>query len=794
MLNRATNPLASETLPRTGGPAWMPDGRLAVMFGVVAAALIVIAGRMVHVQAFLTDEYVAELTKTREKFEPIPALTGRILSAEGIELARDVRIYNVTAHYRWLEMPPDEKWLRGEALSRLDPKARKNPDRVRAEMDRVLAQRQQMWERLAASVGGVSQRDGASSQRDGASGGREAPELSDHTRTKEDSGGLRPPLADEKAFQNLIAQRAAIQQRIDRMYRDVAERLAARRAEAEQASIATSGTEAAWYERAADAVHVAFTTPPQRGTYPDLEIEEQLAYHTVLANVPHDVAVEIESHPERYPGLRIERATRREYPHGRLAPHIVGYRQPISAEELVRRRIEFPDGDPLDYEADDRVGVAGLERQYERHLRGLRGLRKLVVNRRGEVLRTEIVRQPRDGRDLELTLHAGLQAAGERLLDEALSDDEPLDEVTGKPLPVPVGGSLIALDVRTGAVLAAVSAPGFDVNDIIGHDAAVWERIQADRRKPLFSRTTHAALPPGSVFKVLTATALLQSGIIQPERDYFCQGYLNEPERYRCMVFTTHGVGHGDCDLVAALARSCNVYFFAAARRAGSSDELLDWATRFGFGQPTGIDLPGESRGHLPQPRTRTGRRATGVVDGETLGLAIGQATLTVTPLQVARMMATVANGGQLVTPHLAEAAGPTVVGGDASDTTGNSLAETVPDARPISDLSRGTLDWVRRGLRQTVEHPQGTGFKTVRMKEVAIAGKTGTAETGGGRPDHAWFAGYAPADNPRVAFVVVLEHAGSGGHAAGPVARKLVHALLDHGVLSPRAATPSAN
>lgn len=750
MLNRATNPLVSEAPPRSDrGPGWIPNGRLAVMFGVIAAALLVIAGRMVHVQAFLTDDYVAELSKTREKFEPIPALTGRILSAEGIELARDVRIYNVTAHYRWLEMPPDEKWLRGEAMSRLDSKARRNPDRVRTEMDRVLAQRQQMWERLAP---------------------------------------------DAETRKQLIAHRAAIQQRVERIYRDVAERLAARRAETEEASIATSGSDAAWYERAYDAVRVALTTPPQRGTYPDLEIDEQLAYHIVLANVSHDVAVEIESHPQRYPGLRIEHATRREYPHGRLAPHIVGYRQPISAEELTRRRIEFPDGDPLDYQSEDRVGVAGLERQYERHLRGLRGERKLVVNRRGEVLRTETVRQPRDGRDLELTLHAALQAAGERLLDETLAADEPLDEVTGKPLPVPVGGSLIALDVRTGAVLAAVSAPGFDVNDIVGHDASAWERINADRRKPLFSRTTHAALPPGSVFKVLTATALLQSGVIQPERDFFCQGYLNEPDRYRCMVFVTHRVGHGDCDLVFALARSCNVYFFAAARRAGSSDELLDWAMRFGFGQPTGIDLPGEARGHLPVPKTRTGRRAQGVVDGDTLGLAIGQATLTVTPLQVARMMAAVANGGQLVTPHLAEASGPTVVGGDASDTSGNSLAVTVPDTQPIPDLSRGTLEWVRRGLRQTVGHPQGTGFKTVRMKEVAIAGKTGTAETGGGRPDHAWFAGYVPADNPRVAFVVVLEHAGSGGHAAGPVARKLVHAMLDHGVLSLRTSTPNAN
>ncbi|MBI5759095.1 MAG: hypothetical protein HZA46_11315 [Planctomycetales bacterium] len=769
MLNRPTHSLAPAPVAKTDrGLGWRPNGRLAVLFAAMAVALLVVGGRMVHVQAFLTDEYAVEFGKTREKFEEIPALTGRILSAEGIELARDVRVYNVTAHYRWLEIPADEKWLRGEALSRLDPKARRKPDRVRDEVARLTAQRQQMWERLA--------------------------------------------VAAEVGPRDVRERRMEIQRRTERIHRDVSERLAARREERESVGVTVSDSEAAWWEQALDQVRVVLTTPPQRGTYPDLEIEEQLAYHPVLSNVSHDVAVEIESHPERYPGLRIEHGTRREYTHGRLAPHLVGYRQPIDGDEIARRQLEFPNGDPLDYQPGDRVGVAGLERQYERHLRGLRGLRKLVVNRRGEVLRTEIVRNPRDGRDLELTLHAGLQAAGERLLDETLSADEPIDEVTGKPLPVPVGGSLIALDVRTGAVLAAVSAPGFDINDIVGHDAAAWERINADSRKPLFSRVTHATLPPGSVFKVLSATALLQSGHIQPERDYFCQGFLDQPERHRCMIFSHHGVGHGNCDVVEALARSCNVYFFAAARRAGSSEPLLDWASRFEFGQPTGIDLPGELRGNLPVGRAgretfgqadRRGRETRaeqrdraerGRVDGDTLGLAIGQATLTVTPLQVARMMAAVANGGNLVTPHLAETSGPTVVSEDVTDDRGESLGVTIPDPHPIPDLSRGTLDLVRRGLRQVVEHPQGTGFKTVRMKEVAIAGKSGTAETGNLRPDHAWFAGYVPADNPRIAFVVVLEHAGSGGHAAGPVAKKLVQAMLAQGVLMPRTPGPSAN
>jgi penicillin-binding protein 2 len=212
------------------------------------------------------------------------------------------------------------------------------------------------------------------------------------------------------------------------------------------------------------------------------------------------------------------------------------------------------------------------------------------------------------------------------------------------------------------------------------------------------------------------------------------------------------------------------VYFFHAAREMGGQ-KLLETAKQFGFGQPTGVDLPDESAqgkpvGNLP------------AMPCDHLGVAIGQASLTVTPLQIVRMMTAIANGGELLTPRLARRSGSSVV----TDESQSNLLEA-PIAHPIPNLSSYALEQVRHGLEHVVAYPRGTGFKTVRMTEVAIAGKTGTAESRGGQ-DHAWFAGYVPADRPRYAFVVVLERGGSGGKMAGPLAKKLVEAMLHEGLI----------
>jgi penicillin-binding protein 2 len=453
-----------------------------------------------------------------------------------------------------------------------------------------------------------------------------------------------------------------------------------------------------------------------------------------------------------------------------------------SDEVLKRRQLDSTSTDRL----GDPIGRSGLELKYEAHLRGIRGMRRVVKNRRGETIATEELKAPQHGRDLVLTLDVEVQRRSEELLDQALNvvtppeavDEESNRDPSAQPN-CPQGGCIVAIDVNSGAILAAASAPRYDLNLLVKPNREQWDDLMQDPRKPLFSRATHMALAPGSTFKVITAAAALESGKINPNVPIPCHGYLDRPDQHRCLIYRHHKLGHGDILLPDALCRSCNVYFFTAARRMGPQ-VLSDWAGRFGIGQSTGVDLPSEGTGHLPSPDeiVRGNRRRWHPAD--TLGLAIGQADLLVTPLQMARVMAAIANGGQLVTPHFAGEAGPVAM----SDAPSFRAIFPHPDPQQIPDLHPATLAQIRNGLDMVVNHPAGTAFKSVHMKEVNIAGKTGTAESGGS--DHAWFAGYVPAEQPRVAFVVVLEHGGSGGKAAGPVAKNFVKCLLDLGLLTP--------
>lgn len=745
MLNRADNPYREDD-SRTSSD-WMlevrPATRIWVLWAVFLLPVLAIAARLAHIQAHLSDRYAADFDRTTERMEIIPSRDGRILAADGEVLAEDTEVFGLTVHYRWLEVPADPLWLRSQAMSRLDRQARRDRKRVASEEQRVLTLRAKLWDRLA-----------------------------------------RTTSLDPLSLEN---RRHEIQRRIEQIYNLVEGRQKVTRAEPNTAREAEPSPSTPW-QSVWKAVISALTTPPVREAVEPLVIREQMDYHLLLPAIPIETAVDIEAHPEVYPGTRIAVTTRRTYPKGALAAHLVGYRTPIDDESVKTRQAQFPNGDPLDYRAGDRAGRTGLERQYERQLRGLRGMRKLVFNRRGEVLRTETIREPRYGQDIVLSLSIPLQRTAEELLDDVLQNQHQ-DETNGKPLPIPPGGAIVAIDARTGAVLAAASAPGFDLRLFANHDDAAWKQVLADPRKPLFNRVTEMALPPGSVFKVLSAIAFLEDGSLDPEREFHCQGYLDKPERFRCLIYRLFGASHGDINLVDALARSCNVYFFAHARRIGAAP-ILGWGARLGFGQPTGIDLPGERGGNLPDERVGPlpREKAAGVVRGtigykprrlgpDALQLAIGQSKLTTTPLQVVRLMAAVANGGRLITPRLVDSLGSSPVASTA--------ASDAYEPEPIPDLSPRTLKWVRMGLAQVVADRQGTGHKTIMLDEVAIAGKTGTAEPGGGKPDHAWFAGYVPADRPKIAFVVVLENAGSGGHAAGPVARKFVQAMLAQGLLA---------
>jgi penicillin-binding protein 2 len=726
--------------------------RLVWLFIAFAVPLVAVAARLVQLQCFLADDYMAAFETTTESLEAIPSIDGRIYASDGRVLAEDVERFNISVHYRWLEDPPNEHWLTKQALSGLSRAERRNRAIVAAQRQKILARRDALWARLS--------------------------ELS----------GLSPKSLSEK--------RAAIQQRVERIAARLAERQAARENEVslEPAVRDAGGSE---MQRLWKRLTAALTTPPRREADEPIIAREALEYHPIIQDVPLEIRAQIEAHPRWFPGVRVGCLSRRVHYDTAFAPHVVGARVPATAAdldspELNLRRAEnagvsgsSPARDPLDYRPGDRIGRTGVEAAYDSHLRGLRGLRRITRNRYGEIVREETIRSPRPSGSVELTLNTAVQTKMERLLDAALNA-RPEGNPQAADAHVPTGGAVIALDVQSGAVFVMASAPRFDFGSTGVPDSTTWKRLNEDPRRPLFHRAIQAALPPGSVFKVLSAVALLQSGKVDPEERFECLGYLDQPNRFRCPIYVQQKVGHGPLDLSQALSRSCNVYFFHAADRIGPQP-IVDWARRFGIGSSTGIDLPFEKAGNLPDPDASDhGDPGKSVTTrwhrGDTRSLAVGQSSLTTTPLQIARMMAAIANGGDMVTPFAAHKSGPRLA--DEDSASGVSLRV------PIPGLSEATLARIRTALTKTVSDPSGTAYNTVRTKDIAIAGKSGTAQSGKGQADHAWFAGYAPADNPRVAFAVVLEHAGSGSKAAGPLARQLVEALLADGVLQPERVT----
>ncbi|QDT55353.1 Stage V sporulation protein D [Caulifigura coniformis] len=694
---------------------------LALGFGVM---LVVVVGRVAHLQGVVADRFVVQWDETSTVLEPIPASHGRIVSSDGVVLAFDRTRFDLSVHYRWLEEPPSARWLSQQARQRLAPRDRRDREKLKQAEVEVLAAREQLWSALAHLT--------------------------------------------STSPETLQARRGEIQQRVARMVQSVENRRQAASGD-EVAASEPSASEPLSVDRVWKTIVAELTTPPQREKQDPLVLREELQVHPILSDLPLATAAAIESAPTTFPPgvVTIQRRHERIYPGKDLASHVIGVRRSYRPGEHALAK----------------GGEGGVEQAYDAVLRGQDGVRRVVYNRRRDVIDSAVVRPPVEGRDVTLSIVANVQRTAESILEAALASPRkaeaaPSDSSAGEPsATLPRGGTIVAVDVATGDLVAAACAPRFDLNLFNEFDAERWNALVSDPRRPFYPRITAMTAPPGSVFKVLTAVAALEEEIIQPESQIHCRGYLNRPDQLRCMIFRNHGLNHGDVNVSDALCQSCNVFFFEAARKMGDAP-LRRWSERFGFGAPTGADLPGEQGGRLPKEPTG-GRRTRDT--GSTLQLAIGQSSLLVSPLQVARMMAAIANGGILVSPRFAHVA-PLEKAASGIQLASFESFETPPASSKL-DLSPRTIAVVRESLERVVEDPLGTG-RAAAVAGVRVAGKTGTAETGGGQPDHAWFAGYAPADRPRIAFVVMLEHAGSGGNTAGPVARQFVEGLVANGLI----------
>jgi len=719
-----------------------PRRRLRICVGAFALLLAVIFVRAVQLEITQGAAFRAEARQPLRRERSIPGVRGRILARDGTVLAHDRQVLAVAVHYRYLEQPPDERWLRDTARRRLSRAERKDPVRVAAEQVRVRAERDELARRLAALC------------------------------------GLSP-----KEWQRRARR---VQARVER----IAESVNRRRRDAAVTPAQGEPSPKTWIGRLGRWLREALDDSPAGLPPEPIAVAEELDYHVLAEDVPLRVVAQIEGHPEQYAGVKIAERTRRVYPSGSLAAHVLGHLGRVSTEEKGTRYIlpERPEGcfaqnipgpffDP-GYHAEDFVGRAGVERRYESLLRAARGKAVELTDRSGRILSSFREREPGVGRDLVLTLDPGLQRAAETLLDAALARRE----VQGLA-PQRAGGAIVVMDARSGALLAAASAPRFDPGVFLFGASRDRAALLTDPGRPLLDRCRQMAVAPGSVMKTVAAAALLQTRAVAPDEPFHCQGYLHDPDRQRCAIYVRHGVGHGDVALGDALAVSCNVYFFHHASRLGPGP-LVDWARRFGFGQPTGIDLPAETPGTLPTPENIEPLEGHPWRPGDTLELAVGQGSMTATPLQVARMIAAVANGGKLVTPHVVSRLGLPLGGQHAPPPELADDPIAAPPPRPIPGLDSQTIEVIRRGLARVVADPRGTAHGTVFSADVSIAGKTGTAETGADRAAHAWFAGYVPADEPRYAIVVALEHAGDAAQAAGPVVKRLVGEMRRAGML----------
>lgn len=446
-----------------------------------------------------------------------------------------------------------------------------------------------------------------------------------------------------------------------------------------------------------------------------------------------------------HPEFEIEAEHLRLYRHAHQTAHVLGYLGEVTNADLTQA------GSP--YSPGDLIGKKGLEGLYEDHLRGETGELVVVVDSRGQVIE-EFDRSPANsGQNLKLTLDLELQQIAAELLEDRV-------------------GSIIALEPHRGEVLAMVSAPSFNPNHFarrLRHDE--WRKVLDHPHHPLQNRALQNTYPPGSVFKIVMALAGLDRGLIDPEgTTAYCRGYSTiYNNRYRCWK----AAGHGRVNLRGALKGSCNVYFHQLGQKLGI-DQIASYSTRMGLGRKTDIDLNGEKAGLVPDSEWSLNVRGAPWYPGETISVATGQGPILVSPIQVAVLMAAVANGGYLVQPHLVLEPSP-------SQLTTESRLELNPDH----------LALVRDALWSVVNEPNGTGTAAA-IDDLDIAGKTGTAQVIAQdrridnedlaleNRDHAWFASFAPLHDPRLVVVVFVEHGGAGSKTAAPLARALYEAFLE--------------
>ncbi len=482
---------------------------------------------------------------------------------------------------------------------------------------------------------------------------------------------------------------------------------------------------------------------------PTADLQERYAsalpyWYVPLGQVTPEVAQANYAVLSTTPGVEMREAWTRSYRDEIIAPHVVGVMGPIPREEIDQWREQG-------YTGDEMVGWMGLERWGEPYLAGQRGGRLEIASQSGQVVAVLAERPSRESSSLYTTFNRDFQMT--------------VQEILGAQL-----GAIVVLEVETGRVLALATYPRFDPEMFAtGISAWEWESLQADRSRPLVNRATQGTYPPGSVFKIVTMSAGMGEGGLTASSSFLCRGTwtgLGPQWPKTCWLRS----GHGTIPLNRALTVSCDITFYQVGLMLnGVGHEVLPgYARSFGLGAKTGIEVE-EDAGLVPDPEWKIQTKGEGWAPGDTVNLAIGQGELLVSPLQIATLLAAVGNGGTLYRPQTVEM---------IASEPGNPEWTFQPVAVAQIPVSAANLGVIQDSLYKVTSASHGTAYMAFQGLEIPVAGKTGTAESGQEKP-HAWFAAYAPAQDPEIAIVAVVEHTGEGSTFAAPLVRKVVEAYF---------------
>jgi penicillin-binding protein 2 len=464
----------------------------------------------------------------------------------------------------------------------------------------------------------------------------------------------------------------------------------------------------------------------------------------IKSDITKDEVAKVEVNRVYLPGVNIQIEPKRYYPHGVMIAHTLGYVSEIGGEELKMK--EYKDYSPGDY-----TGKYGLERTYENYLRGVDGEKRVEVDAMGREIRTLETKEPVPGHALYLNLNLEVQIVVEKALE-------------GKK------GGCIAVEPKTGAVVALVSRPAFDPNKFAsGITKEDWKAVTTDKSHPLQNRVTQGRFPPGSTFKIVSALKGLEDGTLNERTSFSCRGGMAFGKRvFKCWKKG----GHGNVAIHRGIVESCDVYFYNAGLKLGV-DRIHEMSALIGLGKPTGIDLPGEKHGIVPSSAWKKKTFGEPWYEGETLSVAIGQGAVWLTPIQLLQLASFVANEGITFKPQIVNR----IVSpeGKVVKTFEPVMIANVP-------LKKETIRIVKEGMRGVVNEPSGTAYGS-RLQTVSMSGKTGTAQAGSldkgkHQGDHAWFIAYAPYEEPTIAISVLVEFGGHGSSMSAPIAKAITQTL----------------